>query len=85
MDKYHKELLNYYKQTNNGELTPKMEESIAKLEAYGNNQINVVITRIREAFCSKFDERLAKNYIICGDKGEPYRIPLDRNLVIWED
>lgn len=85
LDKYHNELVNYYKQTNNGLLTPKMEESITKLETYGNNQINVVITRIREAFYSKFDERLAKNYIICGDKGEPYKIPLNRDLVIWEE
>ena len=85
LDEYHNELVNYYKQTNKGVLTPKMEESIKKLEEYGNNQVNVLITRIREAFCLKFDERLARNYFISGERGEPYRIPLDRDLVKWEE
>ena len=85
LEEYHNELLNYYKQTNNGVLTPKMEESIKKLEEYGNNQLNVLITRIREAFCLKFDERLARNYFISGERGEAYRIPLNRDLVKWEE
>ena len=85
LDEYHNELLNYYKQTNNGVLTPKMEDSIKKLEEYGNNQLNVLITRIREAFCLKFDERLARNYFISGERGEPYRIPLDRDLLEWKE
>lgn len=85
LENYHKELLNYYKQTNGGELTFKMYEGIKKLETYGNNQINVVITRIKEAFCSKFDEHLACNYLIRGEKGEPYKISLDRELVKWEE
>lgn len=83
LEDYHSELMNYYRQTNNGVLTPKMEESMKKLEAYGNNQLHVIITRIRGAFCSKFDERLACNYFISGEKGEPYRIPLDPQLVEW--
>lgn len=85
LEEYHNELLNYYKQTNNGVLTPKMEESIKKLEEYGNNQLNVLITRIREAFCLKFDERLARNYFISGERGQLYRIPLDPQLVEWEE
>ena len=84
LEDYHNELVNYYKQTNKGVLTPKMEESIKKLEEYGNNQVNVLITRIREAFCLKFDERLARNYFISGERGESYRIPLDQDLVKWE-
>ena len=83
LDDYHSELMNYYRQTNNGVVTPKMEESMKKLEVYGNNQLHVIITRIRGAFCSKFDERLACNYFISGEKGEPYRIPLDPQLVEW--
>ena len=83
LEDYHSELMNYYRQTNNGVRTPKMEESMKKLEMYGNNQLHVIITRIREAFCSKFDERLACNYFISGKKGEPYRIPLDPQLVEW--
>ena len=85
LEDYHNEFVNYYKQTNNGVLTPKMEDSIKKLEEYGNNQLNVLITRIREAFCLKFDERLARNYFISGERGEPYRIPLDRDLLEWKE
>ena len=85
LEDYHNEFVNYYKQTNKGVLTPKMEESIKKLEEYGNNQVNVLITRIREAFCLKFDERLARNYFISGERGESYRIPLDQDLVKWEE
>lgn len=85
LEDYHNELLNYYKQANKGVLTPKMEESIKKLEVYDNNQLNVLITRIKEAFCLKFDERLARNYFISGERGEAYRIPLDPDLVKWEE
>lgn len=85
LDRYHTELMNYYKQTNKGVLTPKMDQSIRKLEEYGNNQLNVVITRIREAFCTKFDDRLARHYYISGEKGQPYRIPLNPDLIKWED
>ena len=85
LEDYHNEFVNYYKQTNKGVLTPKMEESIKKLEEYGNNQLNVLIARIREAFCLKFDERLARNYFISGERGQSYRIPLDPDLVKWEE
>lgn len=77
-------MINYYKQTNNGILTQNMEESIRKWETYGNNQLHVVIARIRETFCTKFDERLARRYFISGEKGQPYRISIDSTLVEWE-
>lgn len=85
LEEYHKELMNYYKQTNGGVVTPRMEESIKKLETYGNNQLNVVITRIREAFCSKFDERLARHYYITGERGLAYKIGLPSELIRWEE
>ena len=34
---------------------------------------------------SKFDERLAQNYIVRGERGEAKRIELDRDLIIRED
>lgn len=85
LEEYHKELMNYYKQTSGGVVTPRMEESIKKLETYGNNQLNVVITRIREAFCSKFDERLARHYFISGERGQAYKIGLPQALIRWEE
>lgn len=85
LEEYHRELMNYYKQTNGGVVTPRMEESIKKLETYGNNQLNVVITRIREAFCSKFDERLARHYYISGERGQAYKIRLPQALIRWQE
>lgn len=84
---YHNEWMNYYCQTNKRLFVSrsKMEESLRKLETYGNNQLNVVLTRIREAFCKKFDERLACNYFIRGEKGQAYKITLNRDLVVWKD
>lgn len=85
LEEYHKELMNYYKQTSGGVVTPRMEESIKRLETYGNNQLNVVLTRIREAFCSKFDERLARHYFISGERGQAYKIGLPSELIRWEE
>lgn len=85
LEEYHNELVNYYKQTSKVPLTPKKIDGIKRLEEYGNNQLNVLITRIRELFCSKFDERLAKHYVISGEKGGRYSIPLDRLLVEWKE
>jgi hypothetical protein len=85
LEEYHKELMNYYKQTNGGVVTPRMEESIKKLETYGNNQLNVVITRIREAFCSKFDARLARHNFTYGERGHAYQIGLPQALIRWQE
>lgn len=48
------------------------------------NSINEKCARIRGAFISQFDESLAKNYFIKGDWGQPKKIVLPRDLVIWE-
>ncbi len=86
LEDYHRELANYYRQTTGrDELTPRMQESIRKMEVYGNNALNIALTKIKIAFCLAFDERLAKQYIIKGRQGQPYKIALDRNLVEWED
>ena len=84
LEDHHTQLMNYYRQTSKKELTPKMIEGIKKLEAYGN-AINPILTKIKQAFEDSFDEHLAKNYIITGSPGEPYKIPLDPNLIEWED
>lgn len=85
LEEYHKELTNYYSQMSKGELTPKMIESIKKMEVPGNNDINIALAKIRNAFESRFDEHLAKHYIIEGTPGEEYKIALDYNLIEWED
>ena len=49
------------------------------------NALNENLARIRKAFVEKFDEHLAINYIVTGERGSRYAIPLDRDLVVWEE
>jgi hypothetical protein len=48
-----------------------------------SNSINEKCSRIKEAFVSKIDESIARNYYITGSKSEPKSITLDRSLVIF--
>jgi hypothetical protein len=86
LENYHRELVNYYLQTSRKkELTPRMVDTINSLEYPGNNAINSELSRIKAYFKITIDEHLAKHYCIVGKPGEPYRIPLDPNLIEWED
>ena len=86
LKEHHHEFVNYYSQTNNlEELTPELLERINNLEYPGNDNINVVLSRIRYYFKKTIDEHLAKNYYIVGKPGEPYKIALDNIIIEWED
>jgi hypothetical protein len=86
LEDYHRELVNYYLQTSHREaLTPKMVDTINRLEYPGDNTINIVLSRIKAYFKATIDEHLAKHYYITGVPGEPYRIALDSSLIEWED
>ena len=49
------------------------------------NSINEKCARIRAAFVNKFDEHLAKNYYVTGERGEVKKISLPCDLVVWEE
>lgn len=86
LEEHHHELVNYYLQTSKKkELSPRMVETINNLEYPGNNNINIVLSRIKSYFKAAIDEHLAKNYYIVGSPGEPYRILFNRGLIIWGD
>lgn len=85
IESYREQLLNIYRQ-----LRPKMDDArrrqtIEKVTDPLGNALNENFARIRKAFVEKFDEHLAKNYIIRGESGQPYSITLDRNLITWEE
>jgi len=48
------------------------------------NSINEKCSRIRAAFLAEVDSSLADQYYIVGRSGEPKKITLPRDLVIWE-
>ncbi len=63
------------------------ERAVQSIEDVTNpllNSINEKCARIRGAFLSQFDDRMAKHYYIDGPRGEAKKISLPRDLVIWE-
>lgn len=81
---YRNELQHLYECIKGEPATEKMLQSIEDATNPYKNSINEKVARIREAFVSRFDERLATNYIINGERGEAKNIPLNRELVKWE-
>ena len=81
---YREELINIYRALNPIGGTQRQQRSIRDLTNPLSNSINEKCAKIREAFVSKFDDRLAKNYYITGERGAPKRISLEPSLVVWE-
>ena len=85
MQDYYNELLNIYRQLRPNTDEARLNLTITKVVNPLGNALNENIARIRKAFVEKFDEHLANNYIITGERGLQYSIPLDRNLITWEE
>ncbi|MGM9841231.1 MAG: hypothetical protein ACI31D_03415 [Candidatus Limisoma sp.] len=81
---YYSELLQIYLKMNPNGGRSKQEQSIRDITDPCSNSINEKCARIREAFVSNFDDRLAKNYYVTGKRGEAKRITLDESMILWE-
>ena len=81
---YRDELIAIYKKVSGRENIEDMIKSIDDVVNPTLNSINEKCSRIREAFISKFDEAIAKNYFITGERATPKKILLDRDLVIFD-
>jgi hypothetical protein len=62
----------------------RMEKSIMDVTDPTKNTINENASRIRKAFVKQFDESLAQNYFITGERGEAKKITLPPHLVTWD-
>lgn len=82
---YRKELTEIYLQLKPNGLTDRVRKSIKDVTDPTLNSINEKCARIRAAFILQFDEYLAKNYYIDGLRGQPKKIALPRDLVVWEE
>lgn len=82
---YYAELLNIYRQLRPGTDDARIQLTITKVTNPLGNALNENLARIKYAFVEKFDEHLACNYIVTGERGARYSIPLDRNLIVWEE
>ena len=81
---YHDELLQIYTDVRGSSLTSEMKQSVIFATSPFNNSINEKCARIREAFVTKFDERLAEPYIVRGKRGEPKKISIPRKMIEWQ-
>lgn len=82
---YRKELTEIYLKLKPNGLTERVRKSIEDVTNPLLNSINEKCARIRGAFVGQFDNCLARHYYIDGRRGEPKRIALDRELVVWEE
>ena len=80
---YREELTQIYVKLKPGGISDKGVRSIEDVTNPLLNSINEKCARIRGAFLCQFDDRMAKHYYIDGRRGEPKKIALPRNLVIW--
>ena len=81
---YRKELADVYQMIKPLGLSDRALQSIEDVTNPFLNSINEKCARIRGSFVSQFDDSLARHYYIYGMRGEPKKIDLPRNLVIWE-
>ena len=81
---YRKELADIYQKIKPLGLNERSIQSIEDVTNPCLNSINEKCARIRGAFVSKFDCSLAEQYYIIGLRGDPKKIALPRDLVIWE-
>ena len=81
---YRKELAAIYQKIKPLGLNDRALQSIEDVTNPTLNSINEKCARIRGSFVSQFDDSLARHYYIYGMRGEPKKIDLPRDLVIWE-
>jgi hypothetical protein len=78
---HRKELIEIYCKIGNRLDMSAIQKSIYEMTDVRSNSINEKCSRIKEAFISKIDDSVARNYYITGTKSEPKSIILDRSLV----
>ncbi len=84
LPEHYDELMQIYLSLNPMGGRQRQENSIRSVTDPIGNSINEKCARVREAFISRFNDRLAKNYYITGKRGEPKRITLDKQLIVWK-
>lgn len=81
---YREELTRIYARLKPTGMTERTLQSIEDVTNPTLNSINEKCARIRAAFVGQFDEYMAKSYYVDGQRGEPKKIALPRDLVVWE-
>lgn len=82
---YRKELSSIYCLIRPLGLNDRVIQSIEDVTNPLLNSINEKCSRVKAAFSGSIDDALLSNYIITGKSGDPKKILLSRDLVIWEE
>lgn len=83
--RHKQELIYIYGRIGNRSDPDQIQKSILDITNARSNSVNEKSSRIKEAFVSKIDDRLASAYYITGQRQEPKRITIDRSLVVMEE
>lgn len=78
------ELLQLYQGITGRDDPDEIGRSIDLLADPFGNALNVNASRIKTAFRNVVSDRIARFYYLSGSAGEEKKVPLDRDLVIWE-
>ena len=81
---YRQELTKIYSYVRPWGLTDRALQSIEDVTNPMLNSINEKCARIKKVFVGILGSEMAKQYYIKGTRGEPKRITLPRDLVLWE-
>ena len=83
--RHKQELIYIYGRIGNRSDPDQMLKSINDMTDARSNSVNEKSSRIKEAFLSKIDDRIAAEYYITGQRQEPKKIRLDRKLLQFEE
>jgi hypothetical protein len=81
---YRKELLQLYELISGRDSREDIRRSIDDVTDPTRNSINEKCSRIKQAFLREFDDSIARNYYITGERGEAKKILLPRDMVTWD-
>jgi hypothetical protein len=77
-------LLSIYKHVSNQLSHDRMKESIQELINSKNDAIYTHFSRVKTEMQNHFESHIAKQYFISGGKGEPKKISLPKEKIIFE-
>lgn len=81
---FRKELLHLYGLISGRDSLEDIRRSIDDVTDPTRNSINEKCSRIKQAFLREFDDSIARNYYITGERGEAKKILLPREMVTWD-
>lgn len=81
---YRQELTKIYSDVRPWGLSERALQSIEDVTNPMLNSINEKCARVKKVFVGILGSEMAKHYYIKGTRGEPKRITLPRDLVLWE-